>query len=639
MRRNFVYFVVVPLFLLLITFYLFLDSWVESGLEYAGETAVGAKVEIDDLHLTLSPIGMSFSRLQVTDPKDGWKNLFETGPVRFALNFGQLLRAKFIIETMEVNGLTIGTKRTTDGSIPPPPEPARPTDTDAAGTEATVAGQATSLAAQASPILKEDEQGSPVFDLGELRKSMNIDSLVDPKNLLSYRLLDSLKLQVNTASARWDTTLTAIDGTQQRLDEISAKAKSINVNDIKNLEQARTAFNTAKEAYDGAQQVSRTFNERKSALTTSVNELSRGITSVDDVAKQDFQNVVALAKLPDVSMKGLGSLVLGKDLLRQAYEYLGYIDLARNKIPQSTSKPDPTQPKRSEGITVHFPVERAYPKLWIQKILISGGTDAKQDPNYFYAKGQVLDITNDQRITGKPLTVALSAMKGLGTSLSFDAVFDRRTDIPHDNYKVDAAGIRVGSMSLGRSNFLPARVTDAIAQAKIEVDVPGNRFTSDTRVDFGGMKMQFEREAKNVVERIVHDVLNSVSGFFVSLRMWKPEGRAFDVAFATDLDDQLSSRTKKVVGDEIARLQNEIRQKLNERIAQKRKEVEGLIQSKRTEVSKRLTEQENRVKEKLAVVEQKKNELEQRVEQEKKKAEDAVKKKAGDVLKGIIKKN
>jgi len=49
MRRNFVYFVVVPLFLLLITFYLFLDSWVESGLEYAGETAVGAKVEIDDL--------------------------------------------------------------------------------------------------------------------------------------------------------------------------------------------------------------------------------------------------------------------------------------------------------------------------------------------------------------------------------------------------------------------------------------------------------------------------------------------------------------------------------------------------------------------------------------------------------------
>ena len=81
---------------------------------------VGAKVEIDNLHLTINPIGIEFARLQVTDPNDGWKNLFETGKVKFALNFGQLLRGKFIIETMEMNNLILRTKRTTDGSFQNP---------------------------------------------------------------------------------------------------------------------------------------------------------------------------------------------------------------------------------------------------------------------------------------------------------------------------------------------------------------------------------------------------------------------------------------------------------------------------------------------------------------------------------------
>ena len=111
--------------------------------------------------------------------------------------------------------------------------------------------------------------------------------------------------------------------------------------------------------------------------------------------------------------------------------------------------------------------------------------------------------------------------------------------------------------------------------------MPGSRFESNTRLELAKIQVQFEREPKNVVERIAHDVLASVTGFFVNLRMWKEEQRPFDVAFSTDLDDQLSSRAKRVVGDEVTRIQNEIRAKVNDRIAAKRKEVEELYQKKR----------------------------------------------------------
>ena len=62
MRKKFVYFILIPLLALCLVIYLFVDRWVESGLESAGEAVVGAKVEIDNLHLTLSPVAIQFSR-------------------------------------------------------------------------------------------------------------------------------------------------------------------------------------------------------------------------------------------------------------------------------------------------------------------------------------------------------------------------------------------------------------------------------------------------------------------------------------------------------------------------------------------------------------------------------------------------
>ncbi len=628
MRKNVVYFAVVPALVLLVVLYFFLDGWVESGLEYAAEQAVGAKVEIDDLALTISPLGIRFDRLQVADPKDPWFNLFETGRVQFAADAGQLLRAKFIIETVEVNGFVLGTKRTTDGSLPPAPvEEVVETDSSEP-----------SLVQQAAPALVEDAKKAPVFDLAKLRSELKIDSLVDPKNLLTYRHLDSLKLQIDAASAEWDTTLAALDRVQSQADEVETRVRAINVNEIKTIPQATEAFNNAKAAYTTVQDVSKTLTERKRTVTSGIDRLSAGVRQIDDVATQDFRNTVALAKLPDVSMKGLAQLALGKDLLAQVQTYLGYADMARTVIPKSASKPDLAQEKRSKGINIHFPAERSYPKVWVKQVLISGGTDAAQDPNYFSASGRVTDISNDQRLTGKPIVVSLEAKKGRGTALTFDSFFDRREASPHDNYKVVLSGVPVGKMDLGRSGFLPSRITNAMSRIKVEADIPGNDLDASTRVNIENMQVAFDRDARNLVERIVRDVLSSVGGFYVDLRLWKNDRGAVDVAFATDLDDQLSARARKAVGDEVARIQAEIRAKVNAQIAAKRQEVERLFEAKKAQVMKRVNDIEAQVKQRLAAVEQKKNELEQRVEQEKKKAEDAVKKKAGDALKGLFKK-
>jgi len=636
MRKKFVFVVLIPVIIFLLVIYFFVDSWITSGLEYAGEKVVGAKVEIDRLHVTINPIGIEFARLQVANPDSAWKNLFETGKVRFALNFGQLLRGKYIIETMEVNNLILGTKRTTDGSIPKPKEKIAPHPPIAFDSTGKPLANLPPLTEQARSVLDpEGSKPSTSFDLDKIKRELKIDSLLNPNNLATYRHIDTLEKQINDASVQWQATLGDIDKSKAKLVEIESKAKSINVGAIKDIQSASDALNNVKSILNNVNDVKTSFNNQKTILTDGVNTFNGSIKDLNNLAKQDFQNVVSMAHLPDVSMKGIAEMVLGKDLLKKAYTYLGYVEQARTKIQNTSDTPPMETPKRLQGQNIQFSVEHVYPKFWIKKILISGGADKTEDPQYFYAKGQILNISNDQRVTGMPITVDLMATKGGTTTLSLDASFDRRKELAVDNYKAQLSGLEVKEMSLGRSDFLPTKVSNAVADASIIVNVPGRHFDSNAKIVFKNMNLSFDRDPNGLVERIVRDMLASVKGFNINLRMWRNED-TFDVAFTTDLDDQLTSRTKQVIGDEVAKIQNDLRNKLNSKIAEKRQEIEKLIAEKKDMVTNRLKEFENQLNDKGALVEAKKREIENRIDQEKKKQTDDITKKAKDALKGLF---
>ncbi|MBI3005346.1 MAG: TIGR03545 family protein [Ignavibacteriales bacterium] len=640
MRTKFVLFILFPALFLFLLVYLFADQWIESGLEYSGEKVVGAKVEIDGLSVTLSPVGVEFARLQVANPQDGWKNIFETGKVKFALDFGQLLRSKFIIETMEVNDLILGTKRDTDGTLEGKKQEQTEQPAIASASSDTSATAPASFAQQAAPVLQaKEEKKTPVFDIERIQRELKVDSILNVQNLRTVQYYDSVKQEVQRASEQWETTLAEIDKAKPKLAEVETNIKAVNVAEIKNLESAKSALENVKRAYESANEVSKSFTERKAALTDQVNRFSSAYAEGERLTKEDFNAVIGLARLPDVSMRGLAELILGQEMMQNVGKYLYWVDFARNNIPSGLGNPEKEEPnRRLEGQNIHFPVERSYPKLWIKKILVSGGTDKAQNPEYFYLKGEVLDISNNQRITGQPLTALLSGTKGGTTSLSFAGRFDRRTDLPVDDYQVKLAGLNVGEMKIGRSDFLPSKITRAVAGADVVVKVPGNRFESTSGIAFENLTMVFDSAPKNTVERIVKDVLSAIRGFNVRLRLWNSGGK-FDMAFATDLDDQISSRTRKVIGDEVARMQNEIRSKVNEKIAGKRKEFETLFNQKKEEVTGKLKAYESQVNEKVAMVEGKKKEVEKKIDEETKKQAEGVKKKAEEKIKGLFKKN
>lgn len=103
--------------LLAAVWWLLVDGLIECAIERAGTQAVGAKVELAAADLTLIPLGLTLSGLQVTDPDAPMTNAVEVSRISFLMDGLNLLRRKVIVNEMTVDGVRFGTLRKTSGAI------------------------------------------------------------------------------------------------------------------------------------------------------------------------------------------------------------------------------------------------------------------------------------------------------------------------------------------------------------------------------------------------------------------------------------------------------------------------------------------------------------------------------------------
>jgi uncharacterized protein (TIGR03545 family) len=336
-----------------------------------------------------------------------------------------------------------------------------------------------------------------------------------------------------------------------------------------------------------------------------------------------------MARLPDLNTQGVARLLVGQEMEQRALTYLSWVDFARKNIRKYTPEPEYEKPPRFKGQEIRFPVERHYPKFWIRKVLVSGGSGTSKDDDYLRLAGEVHDISSDQAVTGKPLTIDLRGEEGGGRSFTLGALFDRRTDVPRDEYHARLSGVPLAEFRLGRPDFLPTRIMHARMSTAVDVSVPGSRFDARSTITLTGFEVTFDGESRNLVEKLLRDVLREIKGFDVGLRLWNTGG-PFDLALQTNLDDQLAARLRDVLGAEVVRLQKELRARLDAVVTQKRREAEQLLAQKRTELEGKLREYDTLIAQHTALLDAKRKELTNRLEKEKKGALD-------DLLKKVIK--
>ncbi|MBS3946090.1 MAG: TIGR03545 family protein [Melioribacter sp.] len=602
MRKHFIFFILVPLIIFFLLIYFFLDNWVESQIEDTGESVFGAKVEIENLKVSFFPLGIQWTKLQVANPYNTWTNLFETGNVKFELDANQLLRKKYIIETIEIYDLAIGSKRKTDGSLP-----------ESKRRRSTLLTAERTFKKTADDFINQIKQTTPIFDLAKLKGNFNPDSLIKILDIRTVSKLDSIKQEVLRASKQWDASINDFETSKNKILEIESRIKTIDPAQLNNVQNITNAILTVDNSSKTIGDIKNTFENRYKSINNDITAIITSVDSVDDYVKRDFQHLKDMARLPSINTPSIAQLLIGNEMYKRVTGYLGYADIARQSVKKYQPEPEFEKQPRFEGQNIKFPSPRTYPKFWIKQIIIQGG---KKEGDLFIGKGTIKNITDNQLTTGLPITIDVEGELKNERSVKISGLIDRRKDLPLDEYSATLQGVPTSEIKLGKSDFLPTTIKNALMNSTIKLSFPGNSFDTNIDVKFSDLSMIFESEPKNIFESIVRQVLERVNGFGVNLRMWNTKGN-IDVALATDLDNQIAKRLQEVVGEELIKLQNQLKSKFDAFINQKRNEFNKFYQAKISEVKDRINYYQTLITDQLSFVENKRMELAERLEKEK----------------------
>ena len=93
---------------------------VERGVEKAGTFVVGARVDLGSASLSFSPLGLTMTDLQITNPRRPMENTVRVDRIAFNMDPGAIVQRKLLVEEMAVEGVAFNTPRQTSGAVSKP---------------------------------------------------------------------------------------------------------------------------------------------------------------------------------------------------------------------------------------------------------------------------------------------------------------------------------------------------------------------------------------------------------------------------------------------------------------------------------------------------------------------------------------
>lgn len=602
--------------------YLLSDAFIERRLENAGESIVGAKVEIDNLNFSLVGLSISLDRLQVANPNDTWKNLFETGRMAFDMEAAPLIRKKIIINNITVADIRVGAKRKTDGALPPRPKEPPP-----------------EWMQNITANLKQKVEGLPALNPGILKQKINVDSLMAFFDIQSVKRLEAFKLNVDSSQQRWRTTLAEFDP-KQDLARIETQINELRSQEIKGVENLISTLEKSKRMYDTLTDFKKDIEQKKHSAVQDFKQFTSAVASIDNWIADDFNAVKSKANLPDFSPQNIGAMIFGKNIVEQIINLLPYIDMVREYMPvaqkfqQFASAGKVENPPRFKGQDIDFPLREAKPKFLIEEIFISGATNQEDTSRVLRLAGKVTGITSQPPVYGKPLHFQLDACLPNANAYQLTGEIDHTTETPAERFQIQASAIPLGNIRLPERPYLPSRIDARRADVAARFSLVGQQI--DFQLGLAARPVSFgfaeHLQRDDIISRITSGVFNSIDRLNLSAHVsGAPDNLDFHIG--SNIDNLLAERMKGVVGESVKAARAEIEKRVIAAVEPEKQEALAAVSKFENQILGEITSIENGINSKLAFLDEKKKELEERIKAEKEKGL----KEAGKKLKDLIK--
>ncbi|MGE5558603.1 MAG: TIGR03545 family protein [Bacillota bacterium] len=601
----------------------FLSSMVKGAMIENGEMIFGAKVEIAEVKVDLSRLTFRVKGLAVADRGNPWRNLFEIGDVRFAMEPLPLLSKKVVIDEAAVEGLKWDTGRKTSGALPPAREKKyRELQQKDSLFSKLLAGMIRKGKARLNEI--------PLLSTIDAIRDLPADRLVHIGDLKSLDSMDQWYGDMQSKAEQLETKVAAVK-TGELLDESDAAVKDaseLKIKSLRDVETARLKIKRAKQAWD---ELHKTVDEVKAIhaqFKSEMGEREEILKRIKDLKEKDKYSIQAGLNIPPLSFEEVAGDCLGPVWMERVSHGLKYMEAARRYLPPPRKKSPPVQP-RLKGVDVNFPHPQSPPDLLIKKISLSGTTGGPgKEGEALDFTGTVTDVTTQPALVGRPIRIRIRGAKG-GRMLAIDGTLDHTRGTPEENVGITYTGISFKDLQLGSMEWMPPMEKSRL---KLTGGFRMRGRVLDCSLDLAAQQIQWAPREVSVsscgIAQVLGEIWPRIPQIMMQARISGPlEDLKFDLS--TNLDDEFSKRMKALYGAKMAEIEAKIDAEINRRTAEaearivkRYDESRGKVQAKCGEYEEKLRKKEDELK---ALIDAKEKEIRHWLDAEKRKTEDKLK--------------
>jgi uncharacterized protein (TIGR03545 family) len=520
--------------LLAAVWWLLVDGMIECAIERAGTQAVGAKVELAAADLTLLPLGLTLSGLQVTDPDAPMTNAVEAARISFLMDGLNLLRRKIIINEMTVDGVRFGTPRKTSGAI----------GTQEPGMVQKIAKTKFVLPSAQIPDVKE---------------------ILAKEELQSLKLAETLRADIQAEQDRWKQQMAELpnkakfDDYKQRLEKVKSSGKG-GLGGIvggageaaaiqKDIGQDLDNITTAKKTFDSnlAQ-----FRKRLDEATKAPEEDLRRIRDKYTLSPQGLANMSSAlieGPLGDGIETVLRWYARLQPYLQSSGEHKGAAEIVK--------------PLRGKGVDVRFKEQAPLPDVLIRTAKI--GLDLPAG----LVSGTIRNITAEQHLLGAPTTFEFTGDKLTGLqSVKLDGEINRIDPaMPHDAGTLNVRGYRLLDLALSTDENLPISVKEAWMDFDLKAGLRGDALNAGLAATLQSVKIAVgAKPDAGAIAKAVASALSDVKGLHLKADVTGTV-KQYDVRVSSDLDQVLKQALGRQMQEQTGKFESQLRAAIAEKAA------------------------------------------------------------------------
>ncbi len=524
------------------------DPILRSVLIRAGESATGAKVEIEIVRSSIDDGKLYLKHLAIADPRDPMSNLVQADSAWLNLNVHDLLRRRFVVEECSTSQIVFGAPRSSSGTLSAvtqasPAESARPEVV----TDPT-------LANVRDGWLDRFQYAGPIIDVSKWE-------LMNVSNQLFSRWttdLEQHRIQLEDLKTRYHGVHRLID---------------FDSNSLRNRGRIEDVRNQIDALHSEIRRLAAALAQLDLRIASDREMLAR-------IRQSDDERIVSDPQLRKLDGDLVSRLLLQREQNRQAEEILDWYSDFRDSIP------DPAHDFRSGSMPgQNFLVKNTtQPDFLIKRLQLEG--EGRIAGVKFNFSGMAKNISTHPDRLDEPVTFDLHAQGN--THAVVTGTLDRSGEHYTDTIRIHCPDLPFPERILGDDESLSVSVSPSRASVDVTLCCVDGRLSGEFKFEHSNLVMQIEHldplaGGQPVADRINLD-LASISDYQVTATIRGPMLRP-TVEFQSNLGDRLaekfnhaSNREFQVARNQLNEIFDNIVKKLDQEIGANVRELSSMLE-------------------------------------------------------------